>query len=288
MDVVAPPQGPPGPALRSLPAPSEALPRRSGRGRGWAVAALVTGLVAVLVAALGALVPFALLPAPLAGLLGTVALATAVVALVRSRTLDVVLLAAASAACTATAGLLSVAALLLPLGLSAADDPVRAAGATPTAERIPDDVLAGFRADALPLGHRTTLDGQQVAVVAVLTERAEVDVRLAGLRQLADEVAGLEDVALVELEAPVDGGGWAPLVDSGGVALVTPDGDPYGPLSTGGYLGYEVDTPVELDRSGLPRGRVVIAFSLPPELVRGSTVVVLSPAWTDVATWAVP
>ena len=309
-DAFAPPRSAPGPTHVGRPAgplPQERRPERADRGRvaaervaaeraaaeraaaerAAAVASLGTGLAAVAVAGVGSLAALSLGPAFVAALLGAVSLSLGGMALSRSRgrPLDIALLSAAGGVCTLVAAGITVVTLLFPFGVPSSDDVALPASG---GARVPDEVLADLHARALPLGRATPMDGRDIAVAAVRTDPADVAARLDELVWLADDVGGLQDVVLVELDAPVDGGGWAPVVDSGDVTVVTPQGRPHAVLLTRGSVTYDVERLVEPSADGRPRGRVVVAISMAPASAKGGMVVVTSPSWTDVAAWSVP
>ena len=263
---------------------------RPSRGRTTAVVSLGAGLAALAVAAVGGLAGSSLGPALASALLGAASLSLGGVAFVRSRVRasEVTLLSAAGGVCTVVAAGVTALTLLLPFGLPPLDGPVLPAAEASPSERFPDEVLADFHARALPLGTTAALDDQDVTVVAVRTDPVDVAARLDELEWLAEDVGGLDDVVLVELDAPVDSGGWAPVVEHGDLTVVTPQGRPHGALVAHGSLSYdvvEVTGPVD---DGLLRGRVVVVIPMAPASAEGGFVVALSPGWTDVATWSVP
>jgi len=265
-------------------------PERPSRGRVAAVVSLGAGLAALAVAAVGALAVLRLGPAVASALLGAVSLSSGGVALVRSRgrAVETVLLSAAGGACTVVAAGVTTVTLLFPFGLPPLDGPTLPPAEAFPSERLPDEVLADFHAHALPLGTAASLDDQDVAVTAVRTDPADVAARLDELEWLADDLAGLDDIVLLELDAPVDSGGWAPVVEHGDVTVVTPDGRPHGPLASHGSVTYEVTESAGPAADGLLRGVVVVAIPMAPASAEGGVVVVMSPGWTDVATWSVP
>lgn len=295
MHPFAPP--PTAPSHAAEPAPAGAAPAagadRPGTalGRAAAVLSLGAGLTAVLMAGLGTVVALATLPAVVSLLLGAAGLVAGVVALVssRARSLEVTLLSAAGGVSAVVAAVVTALTLLFPFGLPPLDGPATTPeDAAGPSSRLPEDVLADLHARALPLGESAALEQQDVAVVAVRSDPADVAARLAELEWLAQDVGTVRDVVLVELDAPVDGGDWVPVVEHGDVSVVTPRGVPHGALLAHGSRAYDVDGLVEPAADGRPRGRVVVAVAVPPDEAPGGMVVVTSPSWTDVGTWSVP